>query len=92
MPTVTAEQVTAHASTDQRELLMTPPTTTTLLRIPRRKVDFSFLHMLQAVKVAWIARHCKTGPSINPGYPRQETIPDRAARIDLYLYARSLSG
>ena len=91
MPTVTNEQVTALPICDQRDLLSTLPTPTTSLRIPRRR-HFSFLHILQAVKVAWTQRHYRQGPHINPDYPRQETVPDRAARIDLYLYARSLSG
>ena len=84
MPTVTNEHVTALPIRDQRALLSMPQTTTTLLRIPRRR-PFTLLHVLQTVKVAWIALHRRTGPRINPDYPRQETVPERAARIDLSL-------
>ena len=91
MPTETAEGRTVHTTTAPRELLATPPTLTTLLRIPRRRFT-AFLPLLQALRVAWAQRHHMAGRGIASDYPRRETVPERVARTEPYLYIRSLSG
>jgi hypothetical protein len=91
MPTVTAEQATIHTRTDQHDLLATPPPRTIPLRIPRRP-SMTLVRILQTLKRAWTIYPRRAVSRLHPDYPRQETVYDRAARIDLYLYIRSLSG
>jgi hypothetical protein len=91
MPTVTDELATTRTVSDQHDLLATPPTRTTLLRIPRRRAT-GLLRILHTLMGVCTRSHFQERPPINPDYPRQETVVDRVVRIDLYLYLRSLSG
>jgi len=91
MPTVTAVQATVPTSTDQHNLVATPTTRTTLLRLPRRR-HATFPHLLQTLIRSWATRRFMEKPRLNPAYPRQETGVDRVVRIDPYVYIRSLSG
>jgi hypothetical protein len=91
MPIVTAVRATAQPNIDQRDLVVIPPTPTILLRLLRRR-HIAFLHLLQTLLISWIRHRVMERQWINPTYQRQETIPERVARTEPYLYIRSLSG
>ena len=92
MPTVTNIRATAQTTSDQCDLLTIPPTTTTTpLRIPRRRPRV-LLHILQTLMGTGTRRSPMQRQRVNPDYPRQETPIDRCVQLDPYLYIRSLSG
>jgi hypothetical protein len=91
MPTVTDGLATVPPMTDQHDLVATPPTQTTLLRIPRRR-HFTLLHLLQTLMAACIWRRPLESRWIHPDCPRQESPTEHLARTAPYLYIRSLSG
>jgi hypothetical protein len=90
MPNVTNVLATAPTITAQHDFLATPPTTT-LLHTPRRR-HITLLHGLQTLMAACTWRRAMESRWIHPGYPRQESLVEHVARIDPYLYIRSLSG
>jgi hypothetical protein len=77
--------------TDLHDLLALPPPQTTLLRIPRRR-HFALLHVLQSLRSSRTERHLMERQSINPDYPRQETVVERVACIEPNLFTCFLSG
>jgi hypothetical protein len=90
MPNATNVPATVPPRTPQHNLFVTPTARTTLLQTPRRFAVF--LHPLQTLRAAWTRPRCREHRCITPDYPRQETVPERVARTEPYLYIRSLSG
>ena len=91
MPTATDEHVTAHTSTAQRESITMSPTTTTLLRIPRRR-SLAWLSLLKTLSVPFMKHRQRDMRGTNPDVLRHETLADRVARTKPYLYIHTLSG
>jgi hypothetical protein len=90
MPNGTSVLATAQTRIDQHDLLVTPPTRTTSLPTPRRRHGV-LLHAWHSLLGSWAKRRLDQEWS-NPDYPRWETVPERVARTEPYLYIRSLSG
>jgi hypothetical protein len=91
MPNVTDVLATAQAIIDHHDrLLATAPRPMPLA--PPRRWPMPLLHRLRTLIGSWTTCRFMAKPRINPDYPRQEMVTDCVARIDPYVYIRSLSG
>jgi hypothetical protein len=82
--------MTTHKSAAPSDPLATPPTTTTLRRISRRRFP-AVRHVLQTLRVPVMHHRQWDGRGSTPEAPRHETLADRFARTEPYLYIHSLS-
>jgi hypothetical protein len=89
MLNVTDVQVTAPATSDQRDCLSTPLVMTPL-RIPRRK-HMPFHYVLQALKVFYTRHRPVEDQLLHHDYQPWETPTDRLARTEPYVYIHSIS-